>query len=112
MAKPKLLVIYILLSMVMVILYILIIVGYTIYLSTLEVSALPFLLGLLSSLVVVLFSVYWHGFVVTLQTILETQRGQDASARLPTPSPPPSYEEPPSYSDAIDMEQQEEAEGK
>jgi len=108
MDKPKLLVIYILLSMVMKILYILFIVVYAIYLSTLDLSALPFLLGLLTSLGVGLFSVYWLGFVVTLQTIMETLRMRDESPRLPTPSPPPSYEEPPSYSDAIDIEQQQE----
>ena len=103
MAKPKLLAIFIFLSMVLVILYILFIIGYSVYLSIFISSGLPFILGLISSVGITAFSVYWHGFVVTFHTIMKIQRIQESRNLFPTPSPPPSYEEPPSYSDAMDM---------
>ena len=71
--KPKLLIVYIIMSVVFVITFILFIIGYSIYLSffTYNISGLPVILGLLSSIGIGLFFIYWLGFVVALQTIMK-----------------------------------------
>ena len=83
--KPKLLVIHMITSMVLMSIWILFILGFTIYLSAFanpydKISGLPILFGLLASMCSVISSVYWYGYVVALQSIMEVKI-QQARAR-------------------------------
>ena len=70
--KLRLVSIYITYSLVMVIIYVLIDIGFYVAQTVVRGSGLLILFGLLESFGFVLFSVYWNGFIVTLHTIMET----------------------------------------
>ena len=67
--NPKLLFVYIIIAMSSVILFFFFILGVSIYLSWYIISGIPFLSGLIAFFAIGLFSIYWTGYVVTLQTI-------------------------------------------
>ena len=76
--KPTLLIIHVITSMVLMGVWILFILGFSIYLSAFanpynQIFGLPVLLGLLSSIVLAISSVYWNGFIVALQSIMEVK---------------------------------------
>ena len=72
MRKPKLLMAHIIMSIAYVLLFILFIVGFSIYLSVYTYNTgVPIIVGLLASLSTGIFFIYWLGFVVALQTILK-----------------------------------------
>ena len=70
--KPKLLLAHISISVAVVIIFIVFILGYTIYISFFQynITGLPFITGLLASFGIGLFSIYWIGYVVVLQAIM------------------------------------------
>ena len=72
MQNPLMLIVYIVICMTSVILLMLSILGFSIYLSFFTnsiISGIPFLSGLIAFFGIGLFSIYWMGYVVTLQTI-------------------------------------------
>ena len=76
--KPTLLIIHMITSMVLMAVWVLFILGFSIYLSAFanpynQIFGLPVLLGLLSSIVLAISSVYWNGFIVALQSIMEVK---------------------------------------
>ena len=74
MRKPKLLTFHIILTVAFVVLFIISIIGLNIYKGLQASTGLPVIYGLLASMVVALFSFYWLGFVMALQTIMKKMK--------------------------------------